>query len=189
MAAQVFDFDPPERFVAGTVGEPGARTFFLQARSGRAITSVSLEKLQVAALAERVEELLDEVARRSGTAAPVPVLLGAGPRDDAPLEQPIEDEFRVGTMTLAWDRDRSRVVIECFEALEADAAAEAQGADVTGTAGERTMMRVHLSGAEARAFAARSAALVGAGRAPCPLCGDPLDPEGHLCARANGYRR
>ena len=187
MASQVFDFDPPERFVAGTVGQPGARTFFLQARRGRVITSVSLEKLQVSALAERVEELLDEVVRRSGGAAPVPALLGAGPRDDAPLEQPIEDEFRVGTMTLAWDGEREVVVIECFEALEADAAVDE--ADVTGTAGDRTVMRVHLSGAEARAFAARSSALVEAGRAPCPLCGDPLDPEGHLCARANGYRR
>ncbi len=186
MAAQVFDFDPPERFVAGTVGEPGARTFFLQARRGRRVTSVSLEKLQVSALAERVEELLDEVVRRTGGAAPVPALLGPGPRDDAPLEQPIDDEFRVGTMTLAWDGDREQVVIECFEALEAEAGVDE---DETGTSGERTVLRVHLTGAAARAFAARSAALVEAGRAPCPLCGDPLDPSGHVCARANGYRR
>ncbi len=186
MAAQVFDFDPPERFVAGTVGEPGSRTFFLQARRGRRVTSVSLEKLQVSALAERVEELLDEVVRRTGGSAPVPALLGPGPRDDAPLEQPIDDEFRVGTMTLAWDGEREEVVIECFEALETDAGAEE---DETGTGGERTVMRVHLSGAAARAFAARSAALVEAGRASCPLCGDPLDPAGHVCARANGYRR
>ncbi len=185
MASQVFDFDPPERFVAGTVGEPGARTFFLQARRGRQVTSVSLEKLQVSALAERVEELLDEVVRRTGGSAPVPALLGAGPRDDAPLEQPIDDEFRVGTMTLAWDGDAEQVVIECFEALDADA----EEPESTGTGGERTVLRVHLSGAAARAFAARSAALVDAGRAPCPLCGDPLDPSGHVCARANGYRR
>lgn len=196
MAGQVFDYDPPERFVAGTVGQPGSRTFFLQARSGRVLTSVSLEKLQVSALAERVEELLDEVVRRSGGSAPVPAVAPVDRRDDAPLDTPIEDEFRVGTMTLAWDGDRQQVVIECFEALESDAATdpeespeEGTGADPTGTGGERTMLRVHLSGADARAFAARALAVVGAGRRPCPLCGDPLDVEGHVCPRANGYRR
>ena len=64
MPRQVFDYDPPDRFVAGTVGEPGQRTFFLQARGGGRVTSVALEKQQVAVLAERVDELLDEVLRR-----------------------------------------------------------------------------------------------------------------------------
>ncbi len=196
MAGQVFDYDPPERFVAGTVGQPGARTFFLQARSGRGLTSVSLEKPQVAALAERVEELLDEVVRRSGGSAPVPAVAPTDRRDDDPLDTPIEDEFRVGTMTLAWDGDRQMVVIECFEVLESDASSgggddtdAAAPSDPTGTGGDRTLLRVHLTGAEARAFAARAVAVVGAGRPPCPLCADPLDAEGHVCPRANGYRR
>lgn len=236
MAGQVFDYDPPERFVAGTVGQPGSRTFFLQARSGRGLTSVSLEKLQVSALAERVEELLDEVVRRSGGSAPVPAVAPVDRRDDAPLDTPIEDEFRVGTMTLAWDGERQVVVIECFEALptddaeaasaepdadpalgeaveaaldptsddleddqlaevlraagsSSDDAGEGTGSDPTATGGDRTLLRVHLSGADARIFAARAIAVVGAGRRPCPLCGDPLDAEGHVCARANGYRR
>jgi uncharacterized repeat protein (TIGR03847 family) len=196
MAGQVFDYDPPDRFVAGTVGQPGSRTFFLQARAGRVLTSVSLEKLQVSALAERVEELLDEVVRRSGGSAPVPAVAPVDRRDDAPLDTPIEDEFRVGTMTLAWDGDRQQVVIECFEALASDAVTDPEEAaeggaepDPTGTGGERTLLRVHLSGADARAFAARALAVVGAGRRPCPLCGDPLDVEGHICPRANGYRR
>ena len=196
MAGQVFDFDPPERFVAGTVGSPGSRAFFLQARSGRVVTSVSLEKLQVSALAERVEELLDEVVRRSGGSAPVPAVAPVDRRDDEPLETPVEDEFRVGTMTLAWDGDRQLVVIECFEALATDVAVDPDaddGGDVpddpTATGGERTLLRVHLTGADARAFAARAIAVVGAGRRPCPLCADPLDAEGHVCPRANGYRR
>ena len=71
MQPQVFDYDPPDRFVAGTVGEPGHRTFYLQASGGGRVTSVALEKLQVAALAERVDEILDELLRLSGgTAAP-----------------------------------------------------------------------------------------------------------------------
>ncbi|TXR56623.1 DUF3090 domain-containing protein [Quadrisphaera setariae] len=186
MPRQVFDFDPPERFVAGTTGPPGARTFFLQARSGTVLTSVALEKTQVSALAERVEELLDEVVRRSGGAAPVPAVTPADARDDAPLDTPIEEEFRVGTMTLAWDGDRQLVVIECFEVGDDDDGGSAVGAEEEDT---RSLLRVNLTGASARAFCSRALAVVAAGRPPCPFCGDPLDPAGHVCPRANGYRR
>ena len=61
MPRRRFIFDPPERFVAGTVGEPGDRTFFLQARDGGRVVSVVLEKVQVAVLAERLGDLLDEL--------------------------------------------------------------------------------------------------------------------------------
>ena len=189
MAGQVFDYDPPDRFVAGTVGPPGGRTFFLQARSGtRLLTSVALEKAQVAALAERVEELLDEVLRRSGGSAPVPALAPADTEDLGPLDTPIEEEFRVGTMSLVWDGDRERVVIECFE--EGEDPEEDVDADAPdGTRGDRQVLRVSLTGSTARAFAKRSLAVVAAGRPPCPFCAEPLDPVGHVCPRANGYRR
>src|ERR671938_13428 len=111
MPRQVFDYDPPDRFVAGTVGEPGSRTFFLQARTGPRVTSVALEKAQVSVLAERVDELLDEVLRRTGGSAPVPALATADSEDNDPLEAPIDEEFRVGTMSLAWDGESQRVVI------------------------------------------------------------------------------
>jgi len=187
MPRQVFEYDPPERFVAGTTGEPGSRTFFLQARGGGRRTTVQLEKQQVSVLAERVDELLDEVLRRSGGAAAVPAIAPGSVEDTEPLEAPIEREFQVGTMSLAWDGDAQRVVIECFEAglditdsedLE-DAAEEASGG----------VLRVSLTGAAARAFAKRAIAVVAAGRPPCPFCGLPLDPDGHICPRANGYRR
>src|SRR5512141_2062795 len=103
MSRLLFDYDPPERFVAGTVGQPGSRTFFLQARSGSRLTSVALEKQQMSVLAERVDELLDEVVRRSGGSAPVPALTPADAEDNEPLDTPIEEEFRVGAMSLAWD--------------------------------------------------------------------------------------
>src|SRR3954466_5028928 len=101
----VIAYDMPDRFVAGTVGQPGDRAFFLQARSGRRVTSVGLEKFQVTLLAERLEELLDEVLRRTGGESAVPAVAPSEFQDDGPLDQPVEEEFKVGTMALAWDPD------------------------------------------------------------------------------------
>ena len=108
----IHEFDPPERFVVGTVGEPGARTFFIQARAGARMVSVALEKQQVAALAERVDELLDQVLDDGSSGTIVPALAPHDLDDQAPLEQPIEEEFRAGTLTLSWDPGISRGVIE-----------------------------------------------------------------------------
>jgi uncharacterized repeat protein (TIGR03847 family) len=191
MPRQVYEYDPPERFVAGTTGQPGGRTFFLQARSGARLTTVQLEKQQVSVLAERVDELLDEVLRRTGgaaSAASVPALMPVSAEDSAPLDTPIEEEFRVGTMSLAWDGELERVVIECFEAGEATGDDEEDLPDTDDEA-DGAVLRVCLAGAAARAFAKRALAVVGAGRPPCPFCTNPLDPEGHVCPRANGYRR
>ena len=99
----IHEFDPPERFVAGTVGEPGGRTFFLQARSGPRMVSVALEKQQVAVLAERIDELLDEVMASTGNETLIPAVAPVGLDDSGPLEQPIDEQFRAGTMTLSWD--------------------------------------------------------------------------------------
>ncbi len=193
MAGRILEYDPPTRFVAGTVGQPGSRTFFLQARgvpaggASSSLTSVVLEKQQVLALAERVEELLDEVLRRSGGTAPA---IASDALDDlAPLDTPIEEEFRVGTMSLVWDVDRERVVIECFEVRPDDDTSDDDEDEPSGTGGDRQVLRVAVTAGAARAFAKRALALVNAGRPPCPLCAEPLDPEGHICPRANGYRR
>ncbi|HKG50977.1 MAG TPA: DUF3090 domain-containing protein [Actinomycetales bacterium] len=180
----VFDYDPPERFVAGTVGEPGDRTFFLQAVAGARVTSVALEKQQVQVLAERVDELLDEVLRRTGGQAPVPAMAPADLEDVAPLASPVEEDFRVGTMTLVWDGDAQRVVIECLEVGQ-----EATPEGDLEPSPDASLLRVRLTGAAARAFAKRAGAVVAAGRPPCPFCGNPLDRQGHVCPRANGHRR
>ncbi|WP_441247058.1 DUF3090 domain-containing protein [Kitasatospora sp. McL0602] len=192
MPRQVHFYDQPERFVAGTVGQPGARAFFLQASARGRITSVLLEKAQVAALAERVEEVLDEALRRSGGSATIPVAAPPELVDTAPLDLPLEQEFRVGTMALAWDSVDECLVVEAQAVVEAeeDETEEEEPEDVF--ADEENgpdMLRVRLSGAMARVFAKRALDLVAAGRKPCPFCNLPLDPEGHLCPRANGYRR
>ena len=119
MPPVVHEFDPPERFVAGTVGPPGQRTFFLQARDGARLTTVGLEKQQVAVLAERIDELLDEVMASPDNTALIPAVAPLDLEDSEPLDQPIEEEFRAGTMTLAWDTTSQRIVIEVFPFTEA----------------------------------------------------------------------
>ncbi len=184
----VHAYDPPERFVTGTVGEPGSRTFFLQARSGNRVTSVALEKQQVSALAERVDELLDEVMSTQ-TAGVVPAVAPLGLQDTAPLEQPIEEEFRAGTMTLSWDPDDERVVIEVFPYMEAAVVSPDQLDEDLEEPEPDEVLLVRLPAAAARSFVQRAAQVLEAGRPSCPFCGNPIDPEGHLCVRANGFRR
>jgi uncharacterized repeat protein (TIGR03847 family) len=185
MAGVLYEFDPPERFVAGTVGQPGERTFYLQARGDGRVVSVALEKVQVAALAEKVDELLDEVRRRQGAQGSVPAAAPTELEDVAPLDVPIEEEFRVGTLALAWDDEGGRVLIEAQSVVpeEEEEGSEAP-AEFTGD-----MLRLRITPAAARAFAARAQRVVAAGRPPCPLCGNPLDPQGHICPRQNGHRR
>jgi uncharacterized repeat protein (TIGR03847 family) len=190
----VFLYEKPDRFVAGTVGQPGQRTFFLQASAGGRTTSVTLEKTQVEALAERIDELLDEVVRRTGGSAPVPAVAPAEMLDTAPLETPVEEEFRVGTMALAWDGAEERMILEAqaLVEIEADSDDDLEAAEEMLLQDDENgppLLRVRLTGAQARSFAKRALDVVSAGRPPCPLCSLPLDPEGHVCPRQNGYRR
>jgi uncharacterized repeat protein (TIGR03847 family) len=185
----VHAFDPPERFVAGTVGEPGHRTFFLQARDGARLTSVALEKQQVEALAERVDELLDEVMQAAGGSALVPAVAPFDLVDNDPLDQPIEEEFRAGTMTLSWDSATERIVIEVFPYTEAAVVSPEQLDEDLEEPEPDEIFLVRLTAGAARAFVGRARTVIGAGRPDCPFCGNPVDPAGHLCVRANGFKR
>jgi uncharacterized repeat protein (TIGR03847 family) len=199
MTHQVHAFEPPERFVAGTVGEPGDRTFFLQARGGGRVVSVALEKVQVSLLAEKLDELLTEASRRFGVDLPEPPV-PSGP-DNEPLDVPVDEEFRVGTLGLAFDVDTTTVVIEAIEAGEGDVEVELtddededdddpiDDDDDDEPDDDLDRLRVRLTPQAARAFIDRARRVVSAGRPPCPLCGQPLDPAGHLCPRHNGYHR
>ena len=137
-------------------------------------------------LADKVNDLLDQIGAPDGDR----LTLVVGPADTAALDTPIEDEFRVNTLALMWDSERERVVIECHDRDPEGDAEEGEG----GTAADAPTvpaesLRVVLTGAQARAFARRAQEVVGAGRPPCPFCGGPLEVEGHICPRANGYRR
>src|SRR3954469_15113454 len=155
MAGQLFEFDPPDRFVAGTVGQPGERTFFLQATSGARTVSVALEKVQVAALAEKLDELLDEVRRRQGADSTIPAVVPPDLEDVAPLGTPVEEEFRVGTLALAWDDDDDVVIIEA-QSMEPEAEGEDIGGAADGGEFAGDLLRVRIPAAAARAFVKRA---------------------------------
>ena len=180
---QVHLFDRPSRFVAGTVGQPGDRTFYLQASDGDGRTvSVALEKTQVQVLADRMNELLDEIAERPGTVIPPDV-----PIDDLePLTPPVDEEFRVAAMGPAWDGATQAVVVEAVGAT--DEPIDEDGIPSDSDEGPDAL-RVTITPAAARAFVARARRVIAAGRPACPLCSLPLDPTGHVCPRQNGYRR
>jgi uncharacterized repeat protein (TIGR03847 family) len=180
----VYTYDPPERFVAGTVGQPGERTFYLQASGSGRVTSVVLEKIQVSRLAERLDELLDDELRNSGGKSSVPAVAPASLADDAPLDLPLLEEFRVGVIALAWDGEGERVVIEAQEESETPVEYLAEDIPEDGPG----VLRVRITAAAARAFTQRALRIVGQGRPPCPLCGLPLDASGHVCPRQNGHR-
>ncbi|MBO4209333.1 DUF3090 domain-containing protein [Micromonospora echinofusca] len=193
MSHQVHAFEPPERFVAGTVGPPGERTFFLQARGGGRLVSVALEKVQVSLLAEKLEELLAEATRRFGVElSDTPAVVS----DNEPLDTPVDEEFRVGTLGLAYDVDTATVVIEAIAAGETaegelgdDDLDDDEESDDDEPDDDLDRLRVRLTPQAVRAFIDRARRVVAAGRPPCPLCGQPLDPAGHLCPRHNGYHR
>ena len=203
MPRRVYSFDRPDRFIAGALGVPGQRTFFIQATKGNQQISVGLEKTQVAVLAERIASLL--LALKEGGVAIGDELPGPAPN----LAEPVVEQFRVGTMSLGWDGEAGRVVIEAREVGEADIDDEpdadadeeeelesAEGTDEEGVElrslaadmdDPRDVVRVELEPQAALRFASGALEVVRAGRPPCPLCGAPLDPTGHFCVRRNGH--
>ena len=165
-------FTHPDRCVAGTIGEPGERAFFIQARNKGRVISVALEKAQVQAIANRLELIVAEVKKSNPL-----ISIESVTQDDAPLETPVDEEFQVGAISLAWNEIDKLISFELYE-LEDDENDE-----------EGQVLEINFSLGMAIAFVQRSKALVNAGRLPCPFCAIPIDPRGHLCPRANGYRR
>lgn len=183
MPRRILVFDPPDRFVAGTVGQPGQRTFYLQARQGDRLATVLLEKVQVAALADRLEVLLAELRRR-GLSIPTEA---PEEGDHAPLDEPLAEEFRAGTMSLAWDTRTEEIIIEARAIAGEDPGEEADEVDDDDPEGP-DLLRVRLTPTAALGFIERAERVVASGRPPCPWCGQPLDPQGHFCPRRNGGR-
>jgi uncharacterized repeat protein (TIGR03847 family) len=165
-----FELSDVGRATVGTVGVPGQRTFYLQAREGDRLVSLKLEKQQVAALAQLLGELLSDLP----AAGPLPT--------DLDLEEPVLAEWSVGAMQLAYDSAIDRIVLMAEEATAAGDEEEEEEDSGSGAIG-----RLAISRAQAAAIVGRAEELVTSGRPPCPLCGYPLDPSGHSCPRTNGH--
>ena len=184
----IYSHENPERFTVGTVGVPGERAFFLQARSASGLNTIAIDKSQVIALSERLRELIKDL-RRSELASLDELGLAAS-SDSAPLEFPIEEDFTAGVIGFTWDGTIQRVTVE-VQALTEYAEQELLSidADLSDIEEAPDLLRVTLRIFQVRGFCDMADALVSAGRQPCPFCGLPINPEGHLCPRANGYRR
>lgn len=174
MSSQQWSFDQPDRFIVGTIGAPGEREFYFQVRQKNILISLATEKSQATALAERITTIIREIKKSAPLSA-----VNAGPVDDLPLELPLDSEFVVGAIGIAFDPSLLEIEIS-FRAEDGDEVEDEDSGPI---------VEIHLDLSMALAFAQRTMALVAAGRPLCPFCISPIDPRGHLCPRANGYRR
>jgi uncharacterized repeat protein (TIGR03847 family) len=161
-----YDLPSVQHLTVGTVGEPGHRTFYLQARQDSQIVTLKIEKQQVRALAERLRQLVRDALP---TAPPAPE-----------LAEPVLAEWPIGALRILEDRDSGQIILMAEEVADLDE----EGEPVTTGA----LARFGANRAQIAALARRGMELVEAGRPLCPLCGFPLDPEDHSCPRTNGNR-
>ena len=187
-----FDFAAPDLFTAGTIGPPGQRVFYLQAREGNTLVTLKCEKEQVRVLGEYLARLLERLSKPAAAAG------------DLALVEPVTPAWVVGSIGVGYDEDTDRVVLVIEEVTEGNEAEDAEGeeepdvaielAPESTSAGEESAMegdrasgRVRLTRAQVAAFVGRAQGLIEAGRPTCRLCGRPMNPGGHRCARTNGH--
>jgi uncharacterized repeat protein (TIGR03847 family) len=173
--ARVIELDPVDRLTAGAVGEPGKRVFYLQARQDQRLVTILVEKQQVELLAASLVEILARAGRETGEGPP---------EEEMDLEEPVVPEWRAGRISIGYDEDRDMILLEAEEVAPQEEEEEASGEAETG--GDLGRVRLWASREQALALARHGAAVAAAGRPRCQLCGNPLDPEGHVCPALNG---
>jgi uncharacterized repeat protein (TIGR03847 family) len=174
--SESFQLDGPDHFTAGAIGAPGQRVFYLQAREGRALVTLKCEKEHVAALGEYLAGLIAKLPAAATPPAAAPAAAAPGG-----LLEPIEAAWPVASLGVGYDEGRDRIVVVANEQVEEE---EEEGGP---PAAEPASARFAITRGQAAAFVERARALVKAGRATCPMCGEPKDPAGHVCPRANGH--
>lgn len=179
MPTRVHEFSWPDRVVIGTLGVPGARTFYLQVRAGSQLVSVAMEKQQSAQLAEKIDDILDQLIALEGNPFSVPTGTPIELVDNDQLES-VQEQFRTGAMSLGWDPTTAQVVIEAYPIIDVEAGDTDEALDQDGVEVPE-MLLVRMPVGTARAFTKRTREVVGAGRPLCPLCGYPMDADGHTC--------
>ena len=161
--SESFELPAPEHFTCGTVGAPGERVFYIQARQGRRLVTLKSEKEQIRALATYLSQMLDKL--------PTPA---ESPPANLELIEPLEEAWPAASLGLGWDDERQRVIVV------AESVVEEEGA-------EGATARFAVTRAQAAAFVERADTLMKAGRPVCPMCSQPKDPAGHVCPRSNGH--
>lgn len=170
------DLDRVDRITADAIGEPGARTFYLQARRGDDLVTVLVEKEQVQLLAASVLDLLATIGLETGT----------GPDEDAmDLEQPFEPRWRAGRLSIGYEEDSDVFLLE-IEEFQPELDEEDPELLLRG---EAETLRLWATREQMFALSRHSAAVTDRGRPTCQFCGNPLDPEGHACPAMNGHSK
>jgi uncharacterized repeat protein (TIGR03847 family) len=173
------DLGPVDRITADAVGEPGSRIFYLQARAGGEVVTVIVEKQQVQLLAASVLELLEDVVADDV----------ASDDDEMALEEPLEAKWRVGRLALAFDQDRDLFMLEIEEFRPDAEGLEPEDPGSLLSDDEPETIRVWASPAQMLSLSRHGAAVAARGRPACQFCGNPMDPEGHLCPAMNGHSK
>lgn len=164
MATGRIVFENVSELLAAARGVPGKRTFYLIAGHSDRWVRVWLEKTQLQTLGESLEQLL--TGQQDSSAGPGPPILSTG---DPPGEPAAE--FQAGRLGLGHDEDRDMIVL-LAQAPE-----------------EEPVVQFWATRDQMRALSKQIAEVVAAGRPICVLCGGPIDPDGHMCVKANGHHR
>jgi uncharacterized repeat protein (TIGR03847 family) len=171
------DLGAVDRITADAVGEPGMRTFYLQARAGDELVTIVVEKEQVVLLAQSVLELL----------ADIPLETGADAGAALELEDPVDPLFRAGRLSIGYDPDQDRFLLEVSE-FEPEVEDEDADDPRSAVEGEPEMIRLWATREQMLALSRRGAEVAERGRPTCRFCGNPMDAEGHVCPATNGHR-
>ena len=165
-----FDFDEVDAFTVGALGQPGERTFFLQARRGTTRVTIKCEKQQASAISEYLRRVLSDLP--APTEKPIAAAME--------LAAPVAAAFVLGPVGLGYDRSNDMVLVQLEEVIAVDENGEPLDEDP-----DRGQVRVFLSRSQARAFCEHAESVVAAGRPACIWCTRPVNPDGHLCVRMN----
>jgi uncharacterized repeat protein (TIGR03847 family) len=175
------DLGPVDRITTDAIGEPGLRTFYIQARSGPELVTIVVEKQQVDLLAASILELMANLDLETGT----------GPAEgELDLEQPFEPRWRAGKLSIGYDEGRDLFVLEAEEFRpEPEDVDEAENDPRSVVEGEPDSVRMWATREQMFALSRHGAAVSERGRPTCQFCGNPMDPEGHACPAMNGHSR
>jgi uncharacterized repeat protein (TIGR03847 family) len=175
------DLGPVDRITTDAIGEPGLRTFYIQARSGPELVTIVVEKQQVDLLAASILELMANLDLETGT----------GPaEEELDLEQPFDPRWRAGKLSIGYDEGRDLFVLEAEEFRpEPEDVDEAENDPRPVVEGEPDSVRMWATREQMFALSRHGAAVSERGRPTCQFCGNPMDPEGHACPAMNGHSR